>query len=98
MSLVNTIADKYSELQSHNGNALLHGMREKAYEVYNRMGFPTQRHEEWKYTRLNALVNKDYSLAKAALPSAEIIKGMRLQQSPSAELFFVNGVFVKEIS
>lgn len=98
MSLVNTIADKYSELQLQNGNALLHNVREKAYEAYNRMGIPTQRHEEWKYTRLNALVNKDYSFSKAALPSAETIARLRLQQSPAAELFFVNGVFIKEIS
>jgi Fe-S cluster assembly protein SufD len=98
MSLTDNIADKYLELESQNGNALLHNVREKAYESYNRMGIPTQRHEEWKYTRLNALVNKDYSISKTALPSAETIAGIRLQQSPAAELFFVNGVFIKEIS
>src|ERR1700747_2522478 len=98
MSLINTIENKYSELQLQNGNALLHNMREKAYEAYGRMGIPTQRHEEWKYTRLNALVNKDYDLPGVSKPSAATINGIRLQQSPAAELFFVNGVFAKEIS
>src|SRR5258706_1559821 len=98
MSLTDTIQNKYSELQSQNGNALLHTIRQKAYEAYNRMGIPTQRHEEWKYTRLNALVNKDYSLSNAAPLSAETIANIRLQQSPAAELFFVNGIFVQEIS
>src|SRR5580765_6339657 len=98
MSLVNTIADKYLKIQSTNGSAFLHNTRAKAFEAYNRMGIPTQRNEEWKYTRLNALVNKDYIFSKAGLPSPEAIKGIRLQQSPAAELFFVNGVFVKEIS
>jgi Fe-S cluster assembly protein SufD len=98
MSLTDTIQNKYSELQSQNGNALLHNIRQKAYEAYNRMGIPTQRHEEWKYTRLNALVNKDYSSSNGVLPSAETIANMRLQQSPAAELFFVNGIFVQEIS
>ena len=98
MSLVNTIANRYSEIQSKNGSALLHNVREKAYEVYNRIGIPTQRHEEWKYTRLNPLVNKDYNLQNAPLPPAATLDSVRLQQSPAAELFFVNGVFVKEIS
>jgi Fe-S cluster assembly protein SufD len=98
MNLTDKISGKYLELESQNGNALLHNIREKAYEAYNRMGIPTQRHEEWKYTRLNALVNKDYSISKPVLPSAETIAGVRLQQSPAAELFFVNGVFIKEIS
>ena len=98
MSLTDTIQNKYSEIRSQNGSALLHDMRAKAYEAYTRMGIPTQRHEEWKYTRLNALVNKDYNISKVDLPSAETVNGIRLQPSPGAELFFVNGVFVKEIS
>jgi Fe-S cluster assembly protein SufD len=98
MSLTDTIQNKYSELQLQNGNVLLHSIRQKAYEAYNRMGVPTQRHEEWKYTRLNALVNKDYSFSNDAPLSAETIANIRLQQSPAAELFFVNGLFVKEIS
>src|SRR6187549_3450165 len=98
MSLTDTIQNRYSEIRSQNGSALLHNMREKAYESYTRMGIPTQRHEEWKYTRLNSLVNKDYSISKVDLPSAETVNGIRLQQSPGAELFFMNGVFIKEIS
>src|ERR1044071_4050322 len=98
MSLVNTIADKYSEIQSQNGNVLLHDLRQKGYEAYNRMGFPTQRHEEWKYTRLNALVNKNYKLPAAVTPSADVLANIRLQKSPAAELFFVNGVFAKHLS
>ncbi len=98
MSLINTIADRYSEIQLKNGSALLHNMREKAYEVYNRIGIPTQKHEEWKYTRLNPLVNKDYNLQNALFSLAGILDNIRLQHSPAAELFFINGVFVKEIS
>jgi Fe-S cluster assembly protein SufD len=98
MSLINTIPDKYSQLELQNGNPLLHNIREKAYEAYNRMGIPTTRHEEWKYTRLSGLVNKEYHSGKADLLSPAIINSIRLQQTPAAELFFVNGVFVKEIS
>ncbi|HYK43929.1 MAG TPA: Fe-S cluster assembly protein SufD [Parafilimonas sp.] len=98
MSLVNTIQEKYSEIQSKNGSALLHSMREKAYDAYSRMGIPTQRHEEWKYTRLNALVNKDFRFSNPALPSAATIETVKLQQGPAAQLFFANGTFIKEIS
>ena len=98
MSLVHTISERYSEIQSKNGSALLHNMREKAYDAYSRMGIPTQRHEEWKYTRLNALVNQDFRFSNPVLPSAATIETVKLQRDPAAELFFANGAFIKEIS
>lgn len=99
MSLVETIQDKYNELNIISGNGLLGSMREKAFELYNKSGIPTSRHEEWKYTRLTPLANKNFTLyAKTVLPSEEVLNSIRLQSENAAELFFVNGVFVKEIS
>ena len=99
MSLIDTIQDKYNELNAIAGNGLLGSMREKAFENYNKLGIPTSKNEEWKYTRLSGLTNKNYTLhATAKLPSEEIIRSIRLQPDCAAELFFVNGVFIKEIS
>ncbi len=99
MSLVETIQDKYNELNTFAGNGLLGSMREKAFEKYNKSGIPTSRHEEWKYTRLTSLANKNFELnATAILPSDEVLNSIRLQTEYAAELFFINGVFIKEIS
>lgn len=99
MSLVETIQDKYNELSAIAGNGLLGSMREKAFESYNTLGIPTSRNEEWKYTRLTGLANKNFELhTTAVLPSDEVLNNIRLQSEHAAELFFINGVFVKEIS
>lgn len=99
MSLIETIQDKYNELNTIAGNGLLGSVRQKAFAQYNKVGIPTSRNEEWKYTRLASLTNKNYTLqTTTVLPSAEVIDSIRLQSESAAELFFVNGVFVKEIS
>jgi Fe-S cluster assembly protein SufD len=99
MSLADTIQDKYNELNAIAGNGLLGSMREKAFESFNKLGIPTSRNEEWKYTRLAPLANKNFALHTTTnLPSEETLKSIRLQTEYAAELFFVNGVFVKEIS
>jgi len=99
MSLTETIQDKYNELNAVAGNGLLGSMRAKAFELFNKSGIPTSRNEEWKYTRLTGLANKNFSVhTTAAVPSKETLNNVRLQTEFAAELFFVNGVFVKEIS
>lgn len=99
MSLTETIQDKYNELNAVAGNGLLGSIRAKAFELYNKSGIPTSRNEEWKYTRLTGLTNKNFSVhTTAVVPSEETLNNVRLQTEFAAELFFVNGVFVKEIS
>src|SRR4030095_11475155 len=99
MSLVETIQDKYKELSTIAGNGLLGSMRQKAFEHYIKLGIPTSRNEEWKYTRLTSLANKNFTLqTTTALPSDEVLGNIRLQSDSAGELFFINGVFVKEIS
>lgn len=99
MSLTETIQSKYKELNAIAGNGLLGSVRAKAIEVFNTSGIPTSRNEEWKYTRLAPITNRNFELnIAAALPSKETLDSIRLHADAAAELFFVNGVFVKEIS
>jgi Fe-S cluster assembly protein SufD len=99
MSLTETIQNKYNELNAIAGNGLLGSVRAKAFENFNKLGIPTSRNEEWKYTRLTGITNKNFALhTAAALPSETILNGIRLQKDCAAELFFINGVFAKEIS
>ncbi|MGN6351773.1 MAG: Fe-S cluster assembly protein SufD [Parafilimonas sp.] len=99
MSLTETIRDKYNELNAAAGNGLLGSLRAKAFELFNKSGIPTSRNEEWKYTRLTGLTNKNFAVhTTAVVPTKETLNNVRLQTASAAELFFVNGVFVKEIS
>ena len=99
MSLIETIQNKYNEFSAVAGNGLLGNMRAKAFEHYNKLGIPTSKNEEWKYTRITPLTNKNFELhTTAVLPSKEVLNDIRLQTECAGELFFVNGVFIKEIS
>lgn len=99
MSLTETIQDKYNELNAAAGNGLLGSLRAKAFELFNKSGIPTSRNEEWKYTRLTGLTNKNFAVhTTAVIPTKETLNNVRLQTESAAELFFVNGVFVKGIS
>ena len=99
MNLADSIQNKYNELNAIAGNGLLGSVRAKAFEHFSKLGIPTLRNEEWKYTRLTGLVNKNFALHTTTVaPSADLLNTIRLQSESAAELFFVNGVFVKEIS
>jgi len=99
MSLTETIQNKYNELNAVAGNGLLGSLRANAFELYNKSGIPTSRNEEWKYTRLTGLTNKNFALhTTAVVPSKERLNNVRLQTEYAAELFFVNGVLAKDIS
>src|SRR5690606_1738111 len=59
------------------------------------------RHEEWKYTRISALFNKDYQFqnGQPIALSASDIDAIRLPGHENAhELVFVNGVFSQQFS
>jgi len=56
-------------------------------EHFHRMGFPTSKNEEWKYTNINPIVSKDFSFS---VPVSKISKEEILERFP-----FVKGsVFV----
>lgn len=45
-----------------NVNSDIHDIRSKAFQNFEKLGFPTKKMEAWKYTSLNSILNKDYSI------------------------------------
>lgn len=76
-------------------------IREQALEVFKTLGFPTQRHEEWKYTSVQPLFKYDW---KTCLPddaselTREDIAPLLFKKLQATVLVVVNGVFKKELS
>jgi Fe-S cluster assembly protein SufD len=95
MNTVEYFKEHFDKLQSGNKNAGLHAIRQNAFDDFNRMGIPV-RHEEWKYTRISSLFNKDYEfpVTQTVSLSSENLNVVRLPGHEQAnELFFINGVF-----
>jgi Fe-S cluster assembly protein SufD len=84
------------------GNKGLSGIRRGALEAFMQQGIPTGRDEEWKYTRIAQVFNKEYRLempdGEASFAAADM-SAIRLPGYESAnELVFVNGRFSEELS
>lgn len=82
------------------GNGSLKALSQKGMELFNEQGIPTAKHEEWKYTRISAALNKDFSSAVDATEvTAKDVDGFRLPGNENAnELVFVNGIYHAELS
>lgn len=92
--------EHFDRLQSTDKNSLA-AVREHAFNTFTRVGIPTGKTEEWKYTRISGLFNKEYSFADNTATSlvAADINPFRLPGNEQAnELVFVNGLFSFRLS
>lgn len=100
MNTLEIIQQRYQQLQSNNGSSALTPIEQDAFNAFNQMGIPTVKHEEWKYTRISSVFNKEYSYPEN-IPSfsKNDLNAVRLPgHENSNELVFVNGLYSKELS
>ncbi|WP_372369102.1 Fe-S cluster assembly protein SufD [Candidatus Uabimicrobium sp. HlEnr_7] len=76
----------------------LQPVRKEAIETFSQLEFPTKRNEEWKYTNINPIVEKNYSSSPKSNVTQEKINEYLLEQTPTNVLVFVNGLFCEELS
>ncbi len=69
---MSTYSEKYKSIPVKEFPAL----QEKAMEHFHRMGFPTSKHEEWKYTNIALIASGNFSFAKqeTTVSKEEILK------------------------
>lgn len=100
--MIDNIKERYQQLQSKNGSSVLTSIEQKAFNALNILGIPTMKHEEWKYTRISSLFNKDYAFipgSSIASVSARDLNAVRLPGHEQAnELVFVNGLYSAALS
>ena len=99
MNTIDNIKERYNSLQSGN-NGRLKQLEQNAFEAFTRMGIPTAKHEEWKYTRIGSVFNKEFAIKPASTAvTIKDIEGVRLPGHEDAnELVFVNGFYSAELS
>jgi Fe-S cluster assembly protein SufD len=102
MSSTVRFKEQFDQLQLDDKDSSLHAIRENAFKDFSKMGVPGSKHEEWKYTRVSGLFNKEYELPGSGLKTsfnAEELDAVRLPGYENAsELFFVNGLFSFSLS
>ncbi len=100
MDTNNFFTEHFNKLQSQVSNGNLQDLRKKAFHSFNEKGIPLGRNEEWKYTRISNLFNKQYTFPlQLTAISDEDLKQVRLPGYEKAnELVFVNGLFSETLS
>ena len=79
--MVSNYSEEYQAIQTKEFPAL----QQKAMEHFNRLGFPSTKNEEWKYTNIAPIVNKTFQASKTLL---QITKDEVLKRFP-----FLNNSF-----
>ena len=77
-----------------------HQKRREAIDVFEVKGFPTVKDEEWKYTNLKPLFNKDFNVFHPGEDSLEFsdIRRFFLSESDTYKIVFINGIFASWLS
>ena len=93
-------ADQYASLPSA-GPAWLNTLRQKGYDNFARLGFPTARkgNEAWKYTNVAPVARTEFSLpSQSSAPGIDEIRSAAPWVDDWNTLVFVNGQFDNSLS
>ena len=62
---MNTIAyfkERFDQIQTPDDHSSLDTLREHAFKTFSQMGIPGSKQEEWKYTRVAGLFNREFQM------------------------------------
>lgn len=100
MPLLENIQNSFSPFLENLTQHSLDEKRRVALSQFFKNGFPTKKDEEYKYTNIKEIVEKDYQFfpTKEHHISAEKLQELRLGEEDFDCIIFINGVFQKELS
>ena len=74
-------------------------LRKNAFTAFEKLGIPSSRHEEWKYTNIKTKLNEQLSLTPVDSQVNAAVKNYISSLPPySFRIIFLNGVFHPELS
>jgi len=78
----------------------VHQERTEAFNQFEKMGFPTKKDEDWKYTSLKPVLNTDYNLFPEIENNIELkdVKRFFIHEIDSYKVVFVDGVYSSFLS
>ncbi len=80
------------------GESPFNKMRKDAMAHFERLGFPTPRNEEWKYSNLKKSLANEYNFHVESTLSESEVKSVPLPNLHGNILYFVNGIYKAEYS
>lgn len=104
MADVLTRSDTFAEALSAFGERAtgpqwLAEFRARGVEQFEKLGFPTLKHEPWRFTNVKPIVKTPFTLAEPGRPiDADVLTPYRLGEVAGVKLVFVDGHYRPELS
>jgi Fe-S cluster assembly protein SufD len=102
MNTIEYFKERFDQLQLTDKDSGLNAIRQNGFNAFSKLGIPTSKHEEWKYTRIGGLFNKEYQFPVSSISTSLTIKDIDAIRLPgyeeANELVFVNGIFSLSLS
>ncbi|WP_234735572.1 Fe-S cluster assembly protein SufD [Tellurirhabdus bombi] len=94
------IADFRAAEERMNGESKspLHQLRREALNQFDRLGFPTLKHEEWKYSNVSSLIKEVFEFNAPVSLTADDLAPLSIAKLEGNVLYFVNGQYQPELS
>src|SRR4051812_4502891 len=92
-----THLSNFTRLEKSAQPAWLEALRQAGIERFEKLGFPTTRDEEWRFTNVAPIARTPFKLAKA-VDGAAALKAFTFGREAAVELVFINGHFNAELS
>ena len=101
MSLKDKLVSSYLAFDDHlEDDSPIHDIRNKAIRTFEEKGFPTKKDEDWKYTSLNTIINKNYSISPKGDKEIKFKKVRQyfLYDIDSYKIVFIDGIYSSFLS
>jgi Fe-S cluster assembly protein SufD len=99
MSSLDRYAAEWDRIKQQRGHRdAISRIREDAWRRFVSRGFPTTRDEEWRFTSVTPIAEREFTLAPPNGADHVGIDAHRLPDASAAELVFVNGHYVHALS
>ena len=76
----------------------LHQTRRAALQSFEKLGFPTTKHEEWKYSNVNKLAQQEFKFGETTDFGKAEVAQLSIPKLDGNILYFVNGVYRPDLS
>ena len=94
--LYGKIVDKYHELSANGAPPLA---RQSAFHKFQLLGFPTIKHEDWKYTNITRFLKDEYALEAPRINApVPLVTNATIPDLDCFRLVLVNGIWNGEIA
>jgi Fe-S cluster assembly protein SufD len=94
------VTDFYARESAMNGEAhsAFHLKKRAALAEFDRLGFPTIKNEEWKYSNVKDLISENYQFNSESPVSVADLEDLKIPDHVANVLYFVNGHYNADLS